>query len=390
MKANQGTPGDGWTVMLDARYLSTEDSGIGRYTQSLARLLPALDPTLRLELLCHPSRPTANLGPNAPRVGFQVYAPPPNSLRTRFALQGAIDLRGAALYHAPFNILPRGLAVPRVFTLHDVMWLHDVGLCTDVWWRKRVTGTFYRTFIPQAVAEARRILTVSEQSKRDIEDRFPAVRGRVHVTYNGVDPRFAPLPAEAAWKLAARHLPRGIAFVLIVGQGAPYKNHYRAVAAFLEAFAATPEVHLVLVRRISRSSDPRLGALLEHPDLRGRVHALPHIDAPTLQALYSLARAFLFPSLYEGFGLPALEAMACGAPVVTSRDGAPGEVCGPAAETVNPLDVSSIAAGLRRVHDDSALRADLRTRGLAHAATFTWERCVRETLAVYRQALDDG
>lgn len=375
--------------MLDARYVSAEDSGIGRYTQELARWLPRLDPSLRLELVCDPSRPDANLGPDAPGVGFQVYGPPPNSLRTRFALARAVDLRGARLYHAPFNILPRGLGVPRVFTLHDIMWLHDVGLCTDVWWRKRVTGTFYRTLIPRAVAEARRILTVSAQSRADIEARFPEVRGRVHVTYNGVDPRFCPMPPDAAWDLAARHIPRGVPFVLIVGQGAPYKNHPRAVAAFLEAFAATPDVRLVLVRRISRSTDPTLRALLAHPDLRGRVYALPHIDAPTLRALYSLAQTFLFPSLYEGFGLPALEAMACGAPVLTARDGAPGEVCGPAALTVNPLDVSSIAAGLRRLYDDPSLRTDLRTRGLAHAATFTWERCARETLAVYRQALDD-
>lgn len=389
MKADAVPSGAQWTVMLDARYVGAEDSGIGRYTQELARWLPRLDPTLRLELLCDPARPDANLGPDAPGLGFQSYPAPPNSLRTRFALARAVDLRGAQLYHAPFNILPRGLAVPRLFTLHDIMWLRDVGLCTDVWWRQRVTGTFYRTLIPRAAAEARRILTVSEHSRADIEARFPAARGRVSVTYNGVDPRFTPMAPEDAWQLAAKHLPRGAPFVLVVGQGAPYKNHPRAAAAFLEAFASTPDVRLVLVRRLSRSTDDALGRTLAHPSLRGRVHALPHIDVDTLRALYSLAQTFLFPSLYEGFGLPALEAMACGAPVVTSDVGAPAEVCGPAALTVNPLDVSAIAEGLRRVHEDTALRADLRARGLAHAATFTWERCARQTLAAYRQALAD-
>jgi glycosyltransferase involved in cell wall biosynthesis len=373
-------------VMLDARYISDQSSGIGRYTENLIEQLLALDSGLRLELITHPSRPRPF---ESPRVSCQTFAAAPNSLRTRFRLAHHVDFDGVDLFHSPFNILPSGVDVPCLFTLHDIMWLLDASYCTDSWWRKIVTGTFYKQLIPRSVDEATRILTVSHNSRRSIEEYFPEVAGRVHVTYNGVDPFFRPTSSEEGWPLLSKWLPPKSRFVLVVGQGSPYKNHAGALAGFIEAFRDDPQVYFVLVRRLTRGPASRLRRLMADPDVASRIIQLDYVSGEELRALYSQAHAFLFPSLYEGFGLPALEAMSCGTPVVTSNYGAPGEVCGPAALTVDPESPDQIAGALRQLFDDDELWQAQRKRGLEHAQNFNWRQCALDTLDVYRKTLEE-
>lgn len=374
-------------VMIDARYISDQNSGIGRYTENLIEQLLELDRGLRLKLITHPSRPRPF---DSPRVSCQTFAAAPNSLRTRFRLARHVDFDGVDLFHSPFNILPGGIDVPRVFTLHDIMWLLDANYCTDSWWRKIVTGTFYKQLIPRAVDESTRILTVSHHSRQSIEEHFPEMAGRVHVTYNGVDPFFRPTPAQEGWPLLSKWLPPKSRFVLVVGQGSPYKNHAGALAGFIEAFRDDPQVYFVLVRRLTRGPASRLRQLMADPAVASRIIQLDYVSGEELRALYSLAHAFLFPSLYEGFGLPALEAMSCGTPVVTSNYGAPNEVCGPAALTVDPESPDDIAAALRNLFDDDKLWQAQRQRGLEHAKRFNWRQCALDTLTVYRDILDEA
>lgn len=375
-------------VMIDARYISDEPSGIGRYTQHLIEQILALDSGLRLKLITDPARPQPF---DDPRVSCVTYPAAPNSLRTRFVMarvlkqHGAFD--GVDLFHSPFNILPADLPVPSVFTLHDIMWLLDKNYCTDSAWRKLVTGTFYQQFIPRSAAQAAHIFTVSETSKQAIEDYFPAMRGRVEVTYNGIDSSFHPMAPEEGWPRLSKWLAPKSKFVLVVGQGTPYKNHAGALAGFIEAFRHDPEVYFVLVRRLTRGPASRLHALMADPDVASRIITLEHISVEELHALYSMAHVFLFPSLYEGFGLPALEAMACGTPVITSNRGAPNEVAGPGALTVDPESPAEIAQALRILFDEPETWTAQRARGLEHAATFTWQACARRTLDVYRQLL---
>lgn len=372
-------------VMIDARYISEHTSGIGRYTEHLIEQLLLIDSGLRLRLITHPSRPRPF---DSPRVSCQTFSAAPNSPRTRFLLSRVVDFDGVDLFHSPFNILPAAVPVPSVFTLHDIMWLLDKSYCTDSWWRKLVTGTFYQQFIPRSVEQAERILTVSHHSRESIEDYFPQMAGRVHVTYNGIDPFFRPVPPEEGWPKLSKWLAPKSRFVLVVGQGSPYKNHAGALAGFIEAFRHDPQVYFVLVRRLTRGPASRLRQLMADPDVASRIIQLDHVTGEELRALYSQAHAFLFPSLYEGFGLPALEAMACGTPVVTSDRGAPGEVAGPAALTVDPESPEAIGEALRRLFDDDDLWHTQRQRGLEHAAQFTWRRCAQDTLDVYRQLLN--
>lgn len=370
--------------MIDARYIRERSSGIGRYTERTLEPMLKQDPSLRLVLLTHPERPTPLVHP---RVECRVVAGAPNSPRTRWLMPKLLDFDGVDLFHSPFNILPGALPVPAVFTLHDIMWLLDPGYCTDSLWRQVISGAFYGKLIPASVHEARRIMTVSHHSRQAIERRFPSVQGRVHVTYNGLDPFFCAQPRDQTDALLKPYIEPGRPFVLVVGQGSPYKNHAGALAGFLDAFGDDPEVAFVLIRRFSRGPATQLNALMRDPRLKGRLIHLPYVSGEELRAFYCAARVFLFPSLYEGFGLPALEAMACATPVVTSNEGAPAEICGEGALGVDPRDPRAIGDALRALMDDDALYERMVEAGGARASEFTWEQCARQILEVYHQAV---
>ncbi len=356
-------------ILIDARYVDGSPSGIGRYTEQVALRL-AQTPDVEVTAIVRDAASADVVGARD-RVVWDVE---PNGPRTRYMLQRHVDGSAYDAFWSPFNILPEGIAAPSYFTLHDVMWLIDPGFCTQSRWRRVVTGGFYRSAIPRSVALSEAIFTVSHASRLDIEELFPDARGRVHVTYNAVDPSFHPLAAADGWGVLSHLFARDTPFVLCVGQGSPYKNHGRALAAFWSAFAGIPEARFVLIRRFERGPDPILEEWLARPEVATRVVRLDHVDERVLRALLAKAMLFAFPSLYEGFGLPALEAMASGTPVVTTDYGAMAEVSGGAGVEIDPLDVPSIAAAMRRIHDDSAFAAGLRERGLARAQEFSWDR----------------
>lgn len=371
-------------VMIDARYIREQTSGIGRYTENIISQMLELRPEMSLSLITHPSRPAPF---EHERVSCQVFDAPPNSPSTRFRISRKLDMEGVDLFHSSFNFLPGKLPVPAVFTLHDIMWLLDPSYCTQSRLRQVVSGTFYGQFIPRSVREAVQIMTVSHSSREAIEEHFPEVKGRVHVTYNGLDPFFHELPEEEAWAQISRYIPPRRRFVLVVGQGSPYKNHAGALAGFIEAFRDDPQMYIVLVRRFERGGDSELEELMQDPSLNSRLINLSYVSGEELRALYNAAFCFLFPSIYEGFGLPALEAMACGTPVVTSDSGAPAEVCGDGAVKVDPRDVSSIARALRALADDEEHWREVAAAGKKRAAEFTWRRSAEQVLSVYDRAL---
>lgn len=371
-------------VMIDARYLNGQASGIGRYTENLIRELLRLDSRLRISLITSPARPEPLCHP---RIKSQTFSAPANSLATRFFLSRKVDFRGVDLFHSPFNILPAELPVPALFTLHDIMWLLDPDYCTSKAWKRLVTGTFYQQFIPRSARQAAAILTVSDHSRQEIARYFPDAEKRIHISLNGLDTYFQPRPEPETWPLLTRWMAPKTPFVLIVGQGTPYKNHSGAIRGFLEAFGDVPEMKLVLVRRLHGKSDPEVQALLKDPLLNSRVIELDHITKEELRALYCRATAFLFPSLYEGFGLPALEAMACGTAVVTSNFGAPSEICKGGAVFINPRDPKAIGQALKKLASDDEYRLEIERRSIDRAAQFTWRASARSVLTTYRELL---
>ncbi|MGE3540954.1 MAG: glycosyltransferase family 4 protein [Candidatus Tectimicrobiota bacterium] len=372
-------------IVLDARYLRQAESGVGSYTLNLARALLEADKDLELFLLCCRHGVCQHLAES--RVRELLFPFPPVSPITRRTLGLFLRRYDFDLFHAPFDMLPWGLHRPAVVTLHDINWLVNLQYNSTHPVFRLVAGSYFRSTIRASMREAQRIMTVSHATRRAIIDYAPWYASKLHVTYNGFDPtRIYALDKAMAFRKLRHLLPPGTPFVLTVGQGSPYKNHLHAVQGFLEAFAARPAYRMVLVRRFLYQ-DKALAALLRRPEVRARVLTLPYVTSEILNALYNAAQMVLHPSYYEGFGLPLIEAMAVGTPLVTSNVSAMPEVAGAAALLVNPADVQAIAAALQALADDAPLRAKLVAEGYKRVALFNWNQCAQDTLQVYRSVL---
>lgn len=370
-------------IALDCRYLGLRPSGIGELVAALVRHLPALAPDIQFTFLRHPLR-REQLS-NAANVREVVVDAPANGPVTMLHLPLAVDLRGVDLFHAPANILPGGLTMPSITTIHDMMWLTHPSWCNPALWG-RFEQRFYRHGIMRALNRSALITTVSEASRAEIIRFSPASADRVVVTRSGVADDFRPILPDAG-ALAQMGLVPGRRYVLVVGQGAPYKNHEGALRAFALACGSSPDIDLVLVRRRGGLRRELL-ELIQTLGLASRVHVLEPIDRRALVQLYSGAAALLHPSFIEGFGNPVAEAMACGCPVVASNCSAMPEVAGDAALLANPQDPGSVAAALSQILQHPELAAKLRQLGLARAAQLDWRAFAAANLALYRKVLD--
>lgn len=370
-------------VAIDARKLAPIQSGIGVYTHTLVAGLLEADPGLEILLVRNGGRREADVaGPRVETVRVPFSADSP---LTRLALGPLLRRRSFDLFHAPFDVSPR-VAAPLVVTIHDLNWIVNPRYVSNNPVTRFFGGHYYRAALNASMTAARRIIAVSNATRNAIVEFAPWHEPKVRVVHDALDPDRVSAPATPPGRAP---LP-GIGgpanpFVLTVGQGLPYKNHASAVRGFLRAFGDRPEYRLLLVRR-SAVADRELAALLRTPAARAQVVCLPHVAPEVLGALYAAARIVLHPSYYEGFGLPLLEAMAAGAPVVTSSVSSMPEVVGPAALLVSPGDADAIARALRALDADEALRARLIAEGRRRVKEFSRERFARETLDVYREA----
>lgn len=372
--------------VLDARTATPHFPGIGRYVTSLAQaLVPQLRPGERLTLLGQPDHPLPL--PASPAVQVYPLAVSPFSLAQQWAVPGLLRRLGADLYHSPYYLMPYRPGVRTVLTVYDVIPLRHPEHSSA---RARL---LFRLTTALALRSAAQVIAISEAAQQDFVADFRVSADRIRAIPLAADPAFRPQSPEVIQEVRRRYdLPDR--FVLYLGSNKPHKNLVRLVQAWLDVGRRLQVAGCRLV--IAGAWNPR------YPEARmlaeqannlrpstfnlqtilwlGRV---PEADLP---ALYAAAAAFVFPSLYEGFGLPVLEAMACGAPVICSAVSSLPETAGDAALLVDPTDVNALAAALARVLIEPGLAADLRARGFAQAARFTWERTAAETLSIYRQA----
>ena len=370
------------TVCIDCRYLGDKPSGIGEVTRALAEFAPRLAPEFRFLLIRNAAR--AKMLSEQDNVTEIALRNPANGPGTMWFLPSLIDLSDVDLFHAPFNILPRGLKMKTVATVHDIMWLTNPKWCNPSAYGL-VERRFYAHGIKRALNRASAIATVSAATQRAILDHRPDVEGRVHVTMSGVSKRFRKVAVEPDL-LQRIGLKPGQSFVLTAGQFAPYKNHEGAVESFAKAFADRPDIALVMVQRRG-SGAHELSKLAQRLGVKDRVHFTGTLEFETLLQLYSGALALLHPSLCEGFGNPVAEAMACGCPVITSNLSAMPEVAGGAALLVDPRDTDEIAQALRSVAQESGLAAELREKGLERAKELSWESFARKNVDLYARVL---
>jgi glycosyltransferase involved in cell wall biosynthesis len=364
-------------VAIDARKL--HDFGIGTYIRNLLKQLARLDRDTEYVLLTREEDLSVahQLGAN-----FRtVLEPAPNySVREQIHVPWVLLREKPDVFHAPHYVLPIGVRAHSVVTIHDC-----IHLMFPQYLPNRAAYTYARLAMWSATRRSDCILTVSQASKRDILHFFAVPPEKIEVIYNAFDERFSREPNEEAVARVRERYQLDKRFVLYVGNIKPHKNLVRLIEAFAALRKGELEDVKLLIIGDEISRLPALRRAVHSLKLHKHVRFLGYQPDDTLAILYRLASVFVFPSLYEGFGLPPLEAMASGTPVVTSNVSSLPEVTGDAAVLVDPYDVTSIEDGMRRVLTDPALAASMRERGLQRAREFSWERSVKRTLEVYQK-----
>jgi alpha-1,3-rhamnosyl/mannosyltransferase len=358
-------------IVIDTRTATDHFPGIGRYVANLAQVLRQVAPDLNLSLLTDPSAMATCLTlPDLPHIACCAS---PFSVRQQWAVPAALRRARATLYHSPYYLMPYRPGVPTVLTIHDLIPLLFPHHSTAQ------ARLLFRWAMALALRAARRVIAISEATRRDLLAHFRVPAAHVVVAPEAADPSFRPRPAAEVETVRRKYGLSG-QYILYLGSNKPHKNLLHLVEAFSRL---TPHTSHLVIAGVWDPRYPEVRQRAEALGLEERVCFLGPVAESDLPAVYSGATLFAFPSLYEGFGLPVLEAMACGAPVVCSNTSSLPEVAGDAALTFDPTSIDAIADALRRLLSDSELRAELRTRGLHRAAQFSWERTAQETLAVY-------
>ena len=364
-------------IAIDIRKL--HDYGIGTYLRNLLRQLARIDRDTEYVLLCRRSdqQSADRLGRNFRGV---TETSGPYSISEQFSIPFNLARLSPDLFHAPHYVLPPLAPCRSVVTIHDC-----IHLIFPQYLPHRMAYGYARTMFWTAVHRAGRILTVSEASKKDILRFFDVPASKVTVIYNAIDDLFFEEPPEAEIVRVRERYRLHDRFVMYGGNVSPHKNVERLIDAFvlLRRDGLDDLKLLVTGGEVSRYSSLRR-AVHRH-NLHRHVRFLGYQSAATLAVLYRLADVFVFPSLYEGFGLPPLEAMASGTPVVVSNVSSLPEVVGKGAVLVNPYEPRAIADGIHRALGDAQLRERLRAQGLARARSFSWPASVKRIHGIYQE-----
>lgn len=379
------------TVAINVTCLNEPQTGVGRYTRHLTEELLR---TGEIELVLFDGHRWSSLSP----VGDSSIKPGSRHSLRRFLkpfvpyyqrlgelVRDALFQYGATrrkphLYHEP-NFIPYRFDGPTVITVHDLSVIKH-----PEFHPKARIQTIGGSRLGNAIHNSDAIITVSEQVRKDLLESFDVDENRVVAVSNGVSTEYRPIEEPVARQAICAYQLRWKEYVLFVGTLEPRKNVLRLIEAYTRLPAVLQRKYPLvlaggrgwLVDEIQR----RLGSR-GHEAIR-LLNYVPECDLPML---YSGATVFAYPSLYEGFGLPVLEAMACGTPVITSKGSAMEEVAGDAAMYVDPIEVQALTSAMEMLLDSAPTMEMYANRGIARATEFTWERTARDTLAVYNNIL---
>ncbi|HLM55018.1 MAG TPA: glycosyltransferase family 1 protein [Pyrinomonadaceae bacterium] len=371
---------------LDAIPLTEARAGVGRYTLELARSLAALSPADEFELAYPSSYKPINLadeeGPAPPNLSEARVSVGALGRRwwsvglPRYAARRRLDL-----FHGTNYEVPLWGSAARVVTVHDLSLLTR----PETHERRRVARA--RVRLPMMARAADAVVVPTEAVRREACERLGLDASKVFTVHEAAGDLFRPLAFEET-EGARRRLGVGDEFLLSVGTLEPRKNLPVLLRAFEEVLRARPasQLRLVLAGRTGWLAEPFLAAVADSP-ARPRVVLTGYLKDDDLRSLYASCRAFVYPSVYEGFGLPPLEAMSCAAPVVAGRGPALEEVAGDAARLFDPANAEELARILLELLDDAAARRTLSDAGTRRARDFSWEKTARLTLDVYAEAM---
>ncbi|MCA9528814.1 MAG: glycosyltransferase family 4 protein [Myxococcales bacterium] len=368
------------TILIDARYVKTRQSGIGRHVLALLKRLPKLAPDLEWRAWTAAANASALPTDTNLRPVHNRFAP--NAVSSLLPHDALFDFTDVSLFHSPHNTLGPRVPVPSVVTIHDLMWLTDPGYCDPRPLVGALRARYFRGGIARAMGTAEHILTVSKASADALVRYDKRLARKVTVTANAVESDFSPAAdANASRRIVDDLVGAHVTYYLVVGQNQASKGHALAV----RAFAQVPSNHkLVLVQR--RQPGKGLARLVHEFGIEGRVRWLSEVSELELRCLLQNAHALLQPSFAEGFGMPALEAMACGCPVIASDIPPLVEVLAGAGLHARVGDMTSLAEAIARMNDH-VLRDDLRARSIERAREYSWDDSAEVTVAVYRGVL---
>ncbi|GIV84355.1 MAG: glycosyl transferase family 1 [Candidatus Roseilinea sp.] len=381
-------------IVLGAYLLSGapgyRQAGVHRYAQHLLRgiaSVAARHPEVRFTALISPTVAPQGLSTTDARLTFlpasrSTERPLSRILVEQTETPRVLRERRADLYHGLGFVAPLRAPCPAVVTVFDLSFI------TQPQAHKRANRLYLSLFTRWSCRRAARVIAISEWTKRDVAQHFGVAPEKVIAIPLGVDhDLFKPQPPEAVAAFKAQH-GIGDHAIFYLGSLEPRKNLPRLIEAFsvLNAQSSFSHLQLFVGGSLAWKYD-EVFARIRQFGLQDRVRLIGRVSEADLPRWYSACAVMAYPSLYEGFGLPPLEAMACGAPVVTSNVTSLPEVVGEAGITVDPTDVRALAEALHRVLSDDALRAALRAKSLARAAQFTWQQTAERTVACYLDAV---
>ncbi|MCI0728443.1 MAG: glycosyltransferase family 4 protein [Chloroflexi bacterium] len=367
-------------VAFDARYVNDRYHGIGRYGFRLLEALAAAAPHITFIVFRGPepdsrfpwhslaARPNVNIRPS-PRP---LYWPQEQVWWPWLLRQAQADL-----YHSPHFVAPLLAPCPVVVTVHDLIFDRYPAAMPQAWARP-----YYRWLMQQSTRRAQRVITTTHATAGDLAYLYWIPSPKICVIPAGVEPAFQPLLANGRSQETRQRYGLERPFVLAVGARRPHKNLGRLVHAYARVSSQVPH-DLVLAGPADDRFPDEARQAAEEAQLNGRVRFLDWVPEADLATLYTLADLVAMPSLIEGFGLPALEAMSCGTPVLASNSSSLPEVVGQAGRLVDPTDVNALAEALQQLLSDERLRRKLGQAGRQRAAAFSWSQIARQTLRLY-------
>jgi glycosyltransferase involved in cell wall biosynthesis len=373
-------------IGIDVSAAVNQQAGIGRYTRELVKSLQRIDDQNIFHLFSFYGDESAyfrEVG-SGKNVELESKHYPGRFFRLmllalyKSGISPDFLVRPLDVFHSPDHVFPACKKIPTVLTIHDLAFLLYPENYT------RINRAYLASMIPQSVKNAAKVVTDANNTKEDLMRLLQVPEGKIQVIHPGIESTFHPVPRDEGNEIRIKyHLPES--YVLYVGTLEPRKN----IASLIRAYAKVRKNEgvsqgLVICGGLGWLYQD-LFKLVRELGLQNEIIFTGHVPNEHLPAIYSGAELLVYPSIYEGFGLPVLEAMACGTPVITSTVSSLPEVAGDAALLVNPYDVEELASAIEKVLSDSELRTKLITKGLERARLFSWEKTARETLAVYQE-----
>jgi glycosyltransferase involved in cell wall biosynthesis len=378
----------GMHIVLDARGILNELDGIGRTSLNTVRELVRLGTDHRFSLLINrdlheDTRMMLPASADLHEIPFRHVRP-----ETCMVLGRTVDSMNADVYHSLFTFQPIFMKTRSMLTIHDTMWMQNPTLQAAGSPVGLVLGWLYhRLLVPVCVRQTSRVLVVSQAVEHAIKQTWPKMATKIRLVGAGIDPKFTPPVDSRDRRCLDKFGLKDTAFFLHISNGRPYKNTSTVIRAFESIHDDLKNTNLIIIGRES-SFTPAIIDAIKSTHLQHKVAYLGNVSDAEMVSLMQYSMGLVFPSLYEGFGLPVVEAMACGTPVITSTRGALSEVAGDAAIIVDPTRPEDIARAMKDIATNSSLRYSLVEKGLARASYYRWDNVAIKILEVYEELSD--